>query len=208
MTTDETIVVVGGGVSGLTTGVVLLEAGLSVRLIAKEVPARTSRGAGAIWSPSFVEPWADVREWSLTLLSGHRVTVPLVDMAVYLDRLCRRFRDLGGAVEQRVVRSLDEFADVSAVVNCAGMGAAEPAETPRCGQRLYHYWRLRSRGSRSSSPSPQDRRPASSTSIRTGTQSFWAVPRSMPGSSSIEWTSDRRASRCESSPTVVKTASP
>ncbi|MER6066966.1 hypothetical protein [Streptomyces sp. NPDC001792] len=36
MTTNETIVVVGGGVSGLTTGVVLLEAGLSVRLIAKE----------------------------------------------------------------------------------------------------------------------------------------------------------------------------
>lgn len=179
MTTNETIVVVGGGVSGLTTGVVLLEAGLSVRLIAKEIPAPTSPAASAIWSPYFVEPWADVREWSLTsldafrrlakegaagvrmtsgikaarqpvdappwsellpdfreadaselphgFLSGHRVTVPLVDMAVYLDHLRRRFRDLGGAVEQRVVRSLDEFDDVSAVVNCAGMGAAELA---------------------------------------------------------------------------------
>jgi D-amino-acid oxidase len=79
MTTNETIVVVGGGVSGLTTGVVLLEAGLSVRLIAKEVPARTSRGAGAIWSPYFVEPWADVREWSgtgvrITDIYGERLT--------------------------------------------------------------------------------------------------------------------------------------
>ncbi|WP_155055428.1 FAD-dependent oxidoreductase [Streptomyces blattellae] len=180
MTTNETIVVVGGGVSGLTTGVVLLEAGLPVRLVAEEIPGRTSLAAGAMWGPYLVEPWAKVREWSLASLdvfrqlaevggagvrmvsgveaarhpvetppwsellpdfqqadsselpddfvSGHRFTVPFVDMPVYLDHLRRRFSDLGGAVEQRVVHSLDEFADAAAVVNCAGMGAVGLAE--------------------------------------------------------------------------------
>ncbi|MCT9080457.1 FAD-dependent oxidoreductase [Streptomyces fulvoviolaceus] len=180
MTTNETIVVVGGGVSGLTTGVVLLEAGLPVRLVAEEIPGRTSLAAGAMWGPYLVEPWAKVREWSLASLgifrqlaeeggagvrmvsgveaarhhveipswsellpdfreadsselpdgfvSGHRFNVPLVDMPVYLDYLGRRFCDLGGEVEQRTVRSLDEVTDASAVVNCAGMGAAGLAE--------------------------------------------------------------------------------
>lgn len=170
----------GGGVSGLTTAVVLLEAGLPVRLVAAEIPALTSLAASATWGPYLVEPWADVREWSLTsldafrrlaeegtagvrmasgikasrqpldappwsellpdfreadaselphgFLSGHRFTVPLVDMAVYLGHLQRRVRDLGGAAEQRVVRSLEEFAGASAIVNCAGMGAAALAE--------------------------------------------------------------------------------
>jgi D-amino-acid oxidase len=179
MTTNETIVVVGGGVSGLTTGVVLLEAGLPVRLVAEEVPGRTSLAAGAMWGPYLVEPWEKVRTWSLASLdafqrlaeetdagvsmasgmeaarhpvetppwsellpdfrqaesselpdgfvSGHRFTVPLVDMPIYLDHLSHRFRDLGGEVEQRTVHSLDEFTDASAVVNCAGMGAAELA---------------------------------------------------------------------------------
>jgi len=180
MTTNETIVVVGGGVSGLTTGVVLLEAGLSVRLAAEEIPGRTSLAAGAMWGPYLVEPWAKVREWSLASLdvfrqldeeggigvrmvsgveaarhpvetppwsellpdfrqadsselpagfiSGHCFTVPLVDMPVYLEHLVRRFRALGGEVEQRTVSSLGEYGDASAVVNCAGMGAVGLAE--------------------------------------------------------------------------------
>ncbi|MEU3783412.1 FAD-dependent oxidoreductase [Streptomyces sp900129855] len=68
MTTNGKIVVVGGGVSGLTTGVTLLEAGLPVRLVAEEIPGRTSLAAGAMWGPYLVEPWAKVREWSLTSL--------------------------------------------------------------------------------------------------------------------------------------------
>lgn len=35
------VVAVGAGVSGLTTGVVLLKAGSSVRLVADEIPGRT-----------------------------------------------------------------------------------------------------------------------------------------------------------------------
>ncbi|WP_406172206.1 FAD-dependent oxidoreductase [Streptomyces sp. NBC_00996] len=72
MTTDETIVVVGGGVSGLTTGIALLEAGLPVRLLAAEIPARTSLAAGAMWGPYLVEPWPRARGWSLTALEVFR----------------------------------------------------------------------------------------------------------------------------------------
>ena len=65
-TTD--VVVIGAGVSGLTSALGLLEAGLpasSVRLIAQEPPAlTTSRCAGAIWGPylSSYDPQTD--EWS------------------------------------------------------------------------------------------------------------------------------------------------
>ncbi|PIM72995.1 amino acid oxidase [Streptomyces sp. JV178] len=72
MSVGARIAVVGGGVSGLTTGVALLEAGLSVRLMAAEVPGPTSLAAGAMWGPYLVEPWARVREWSLTSLSEFR----------------------------------------------------------------------------------------------------------------------------------------
>lgn len=68
MTADRSIVIIGAGVSGLTTGVALLEAGLPVRLMAEEVPGVTSLAAGAMWGPYLVEPWGRVREWSLASL--------------------------------------------------------------------------------------------------------------------------------------------
>jgi D-amino-acid oxidase len=40
-----TVVVVGAGVSVLTTGVALLETGVSARLVAEEIPGRTSLAA-------------------------------------------------------------------------------------------------------------------------------------------------------------------
>ncbi|MGH1552458.1 FAD-dependent oxidoreductase [Streptomyces sp. L7] len=70
MTAERTIVIIGAGVSGLTTGVALLEAGHPVRLVAEEVPGVTSLAAGAMWGPYLVEPWERVREWSLVSLSA------------------------------------------------------------------------------------------------------------------------------------------
>ena len=43
-----TVVVVGAGASGLTTGMALIEAGLSPRLVAEEISVRTSLAAGAM----------------------------------------------------------------------------------------------------------------------------------------------------------------
>ncbi|MGP4083848.1 FAD-dependent oxidoreductase [Streptomyces sp. KR55] len=68
MTAERTIVIIGGGVSGLTTGIALLEAGFPVRLVAEDVPGVTSLAAGAMWGPYLVEPRARVREWSLASL--------------------------------------------------------------------------------------------------------------------------------------------
>ncbi|WP_405526441.1 hypothetical protein OG426_29010 [Streptomyces canus] len=42
------VVVVGAGVSGLTTGVALLEAGFSTRLVAEEIAGRASLAASAL----------------------------------------------------------------------------------------------------------------------------------------------------------------
>jgi D-amino-acid oxidase len=60
----EHVTVVGAGVSGLTTAVVLAEAGLRVRVVAEEIPGRTSLAAGAMWGPYLVEPRNKVDQWS------------------------------------------------------------------------------------------------------------------------------------------------
>jgi D-amino-acid oxidase len=65
---DE-IVVVGGGVVGLTTGVVLAERGRRVRVWTRDrVEATTSAVAGALWWPYRIEPLALAREWALQSL--------------------------------------------------------------------------------------------------------------------------------------------
>src|SRR5262245_10021863 len=49
------VLVIGAGVSGLTTAICLAEGGFAVRILTKESPhATTSCAAGAIWSPYLV----------------------------------------------------------------------------------------------------------------------------------------------------------
>jgi D-amino-acid oxidase len=58
-------IVIGSGVSGLTTAVSLAEAGLKVAIWSGEPPhATTSAAAGAMWGPYLVEPRDKVLEWS------------------------------------------------------------------------------------------------------------------------------------------------
>jgi D-amino-acid oxidase len=64
MTASDEVVVIGAGVAGLTTAVVLVEAGARVHVIAEEVPGATSLAAGAMWGPYLVEPKDKVDEWS------------------------------------------------------------------------------------------------------------------------------------------------
>ncbi|TXS07607.1 FAD-binding oxidoreductase [Streptomyces sp. col6] len=63
------VIVVGGGVSGLTTAMVLAERGRRVRVWSRE-PAgdTTSAVAGALWWPYRIEPLDRVGDWSLTAL--------------------------------------------------------------------------------------------------------------------------------------------
>src|SRR5215510_282350 len=61
----EPVVVVGAGVSGLTTAICLAEAGFDVRVWAADPPRHTtSMVAGALWGPSFQEPVAKTLAWT------------------------------------------------------------------------------------------------------------------------------------------------
>lgn len=65
--------VIGAGVSGLTTAVRLAEAGLRVRVWTADPPeATTSMAAGAMWGPYLVEPADKVRTWSRRTLDELR----------------------------------------------------------------------------------------------------------------------------------------
>ncbi|MEY9850233.1 D-amino-acid oxidase [Streptacidiphilus sp. BW17] len=64
MSRAEQVTVVGAGVIGLTTAVVLAESGLATTVVAAEIPGRTSLAAGAMWGPYLVEPKDKVERWS------------------------------------------------------------------------------------------------------------------------------------------------
>jgi len=64
------VIVVGSGVIGLTTAVVLAEAGRRVRVWARMPAERTTSAvAGALWWPYHIEPEALAGEWALISLS-------------------------------------------------------------------------------------------------------------------------------------------
>jgi D-amino-acid oxidase len=63
---DQSIAIIGAGVSGLTSGVVLAEAGYRACLFAEEIgPGTTSAAAAAIWFPYDAGPAQKVIAWSL-----------------------------------------------------------------------------------------------------------------------------------------------
>lgn len=57
-------IVVGAGVTGLTTAVTLAETGHQVTVVADQIPGQTSLAAGASWGPYHVEPRDKVSSWS------------------------------------------------------------------------------------------------------------------------------------------------
>lgn len=59
------ILVIGAGVSGLTSAVCLAEAGWQVRVWTAAMPAQTTSAvAGAVWAPRPVEPLAETLAWA------------------------------------------------------------------------------------------------------------------------------------------------
>ncbi|WP_037673370.1 FAD-dependent oxidoreductase [Streptomyces griseus] len=71
MTSEQSgdVVVVGGGVIGLTTAVVLAERGRRVRVWTRDpVERTTSVVAGALWWPYRIAPVASARQWALRSL--------------------------------------------------------------------------------------------------------------------------------------------
>jgi D-amino-acid oxidase len=73
------VLVIGAGVSGLTTAICLAEAGLAVQVRSRHFPAVTSCAAGAIWGPYFIAderviPWSEQTRSILTGLASDPAT--------------------------------------------------------------------------------------------------------------------------------------
>jgi D-amino-acid oxidase len=87
----KSIAIIGAGVSGLTSGVVLAEHGYSVTIVADETGARTtSAAAGAIWYPYDAGPSEDVIGWALdtykvlvNLSAEARTGVSLIELRTF-----------------------------------------------------------------------------------------------------------------------------
>lgn len=76
-------IVVGAGVSGLTTALCLADSGVEVKVVTADEPrATTSAAAGAMWGPYLVEPRDRVREWSIRTLAELRVLAGQPDSGV------------------------------------------------------------------------------------------------------------------------------
>jgi D-amino-acid oxidase len=137
------IAVIGAGVAGLTSAVVLGDAGHDVTIVARELEGTASHAAAAIWYPYHVaapeleawaertrsvlvslceEPTAGVSLIDFDVLGEGVVRVPLMDVTRYLPYLRARF---AGEIVQRHVRSFEELGDFDVIVNCAGFGARE-----------------------------------------------------------------------------------
>jgi D-amino-acid oxidase len=171
------VLVLGCGVSGLSCGIRLLEAGCTVELWARELPPHTTSDvAAAVWYPYRAYPQERVLGWAQRTFDvlcelahhpeagiqvvrgvelfteatpdpwwapcvpsfrrataeellpgyseGYSFEAPIIEMPRYLPFLQARFRQLGGHIHQREVRSLDEaWREAPVVVNCTGLGA-------------------------------------------------------------------------------------
>ncbi|WP_128436822.1 FAD-dependent oxidoreductase [Streptomyces cyaneus] len=113
----DDVVVVGGGVIGLTTALVLAERGARVRVWTRDpVEATTSAVAGALWWPYRIEPLALARAWALRSLD------------VY-EELAERSEPTGVRMVEGVLggASLDE-ADAWATARLPGLRATTAEE--------------------------------------------------------------------------------
>ena len=172
------VTVVGAGVSGLSTGIRLLENGFNVKIMAEEISPNTgSDTAAAWWYPFLAEPiektnrWAsetfnellnlknqtkiefitmrlgreylmkkcDPPGWSLELPHfrilqpdeivqdysfGWEIEAPVIEMNLYMPWLLSRFEELGGTLELRKFKSLEDVPG-DLIVNCCGIGATK-----------------------------------------------------------------------------------
>jgi D-amino-acid oxidase len=113
------IAVVGGGVSGLTCGVRLLEEGARVTIVAREPPgATTSAVAGAVWFPYRVRPNERTGPWGAAgygrferLAHDERMPVTMVELTIlYGERLTAEPWWLS-ALPERAMRPTRELPD-------------------------------------------------------------------------------------------------
>src|SRR5215211_2361628 len=106
--TNLDVLVVGAGVSGLTTAVCLAEAGQRVRIRTAAPPAETTSAvAGALWVPYLVEAGGRVWEWCEVTLEELRGLVGTAGSGVRMVRGAEGWREPVDPPEWRGL--LDDF---------------------------------------------------------------------------------------------------
>lgn len=104
------VLVIGAGVSGLTTAVCLAEAGLAVRVDTDRLPgATTSAAAGAMWCPYLVEPRDLVDAWSRPTLAELTALSTDPDTGIRL---------MEGTHESRIPREMPSWGSVVGALPC------------------------------------------------------------------------------------------
>lgn len=127
---DADVIVVGGGVIGLTTAVLLAEAGAAVRVWTREAPAdTTSAVAGGLWEPYRIGPADRAERWAV-----ESFTV-FADLAARPEETGVRMADGLQAVREA------EFPAPGWSAAVPGVRPATPAELPP-GYRAGHRMRL------------------------------------------------------------------
>jgi D-amino-acid oxidase len=103
---DVDALVIGAGVSGLTTAICLAERGVRTRIWTAQMPPdTTSAAAGAMWGPYLVEPLDRVAVWSqrtlttLRALAGNPETGVRLVAGVEASRTPTPLPDWGGQLE-------------------------------------------------------------------------------------------------------------
>jgi D-amino-acid oxidase len=114
------VIVVGGGVIGLTTAAVLAERGHRVRVWTREPPERTTSAvAGGLWWPYHIEPVESARAWALRSLE------------VY-EELAARPAETGVRLVEGVLGETDPAeVEAWAAGRLTGLRAATAREYPR-----------------------------------------------------------------------------
>ena len=115
------VLVIGAGVSGLTTAICLAEAGRTVTVAAAQrSPLITSAAAGAIWGPHLVGMDERVTRWGAVTLG--RLTELAADPATGVH--------LAGGLTASAQQRSDPFGWVSAMGPASSASRCDPAELP------------------------------------------------------------------------------
>jgi len=112
---QKSVAIVGGGVSGLTCGVVFAERGFSVKIFAEQIGTHTTSGAaGALWFPYDAEPAEKVIPWALAtykvlveLANNPRSGVSMIELRQYCRSGKIEIPDWASVISSEVERSLD-----------------------------------------------------------------------------------------------------